>query len=389
MQLASRNDVDDEPLAGMLAWAALHELGLPGRARAAIRDAGGARAVLAAGAALVDELFAAHAPRAKPRCSIEAARAAADQLRPFIARGGVVLAEDAAAFGRLGASDAAPLCLYARGDVDIARASRSIAIVGARAATERGQRRAYELGRTLAHAGVLVVSGGARGIDAEAHRGAREGGGVTMAILGERVRGDGGDERPSRLLGGGVARLLAVTAYGPWVRNTNKLFVARNLFVAAAVEAVIVVEAGERSGTLSTALAAEQLKVPVWAIPGDVDDPLAATPNKLLAERRARCLLPGPDAARVLLGLAPAPAPKVASARPERVPPLVREVRAAGGALTVDAAARALSSSAHAVLADAMLLEMEGLLRREGANLIAPRCAPENVCHEASRWSEA
>ncbi|HLL25615.1 MAG TPA: DNA-protecting protein DprA [Kofleriaceae bacterium] len=144
----------------------------------------------------------------------------------------------------------------------------AIAIVGARAATTVAMNRAHAIGRHLASCGVHVVSGGALGIDGAAHRGALAGGGTTTVVL-----GSGADvlypERHAPLFEEALARGGAIVSMLPDGTTPRRhTFLARNPLIAALADAVIVVEADLRSGSLATARAARKLQRIVAAWPG-------------------------------------------------------------------------------------------------------------------------
>jgi DNA processing protein len=176
----------------------------------------------------------------------------------------------------------APPGLFLRGAGDPAVLSRpAVAIVGARACSAYGAQVARMLGRELGGAGVVVVSGLARGVDGEAHRGALEGGGTTVAVLGCGVDRD----YPSahRELAARVCeRGLIVSEYAPGVEPAPWRFPARNRIVAGLAAATIVVEARERSGALITADFALEEGREVFACPGEITSALSAGTNTLL-----------------------------------------------------------------------------------------------------------
>lgn len=146
---------------------------------------------------------------------------------------------------------------------------RAVAIVGSRAATREGSERARGVAMRLASAGFVIVSGGAIGIDAAAHRGALDAGGETIAVLGSALD----DLYPARnreLLAHIAERGALLTPFdrGQPIRGWN--FPHRNKIIAGLSEAVIVVEAGARSGSLSTAAAALRYGRKVMAFAGSV-----------------------------------------------------------------------------------------------------------------------
>jgi DNA processing protein len=205
-------------------------------------------------------------------------------------------------------ADAAPL-LGVRGDPALL-AIPFVAIVGARAPTRLGLDLAHRLAHDLAEHGVGVVSGLARGIDAAAHRGALQGGGVTVAILGcgpeqvyPREHAQLADEIASR---GAVLSELPVGA--PPAKHH---FPLRNRLISALARAVVVVEARARSGSLVTARHAADQGRDVLAVPGAVGAPTSEGPNQLLRAGAWPVL----DVSDILgaLGIGPATAPEKAS----------------------------------------------------------------------------
>jgi DNA processing protein len=137
------------------------------------------------------------------------------------------------------------------------------------------------LGRELAAAGVLVVSGLARGVDGEAHRGALETGGHTVAVLGCGI------DRDYPAAHAGLARAIAessllVSEYEPGVDPAPWRFPARNRLIAGLCSATVVVEARERSGALITADFAVEEGREVFAVPGEITSALSAGTNALL-----------------------------------------------------------------------------------------------------------
>ncbi|MBN2176126.1 MAG: DNA-processing protein DprA [Demequinaceae bacterium] len=179
--------------------------------------------------------------------------------------------------------DAQPYCLWVRGSADIRQAwSRSVAIVGSRSSTAYGEHVAATLAAHLADEGHTVVSGGAYGIDARAHRGAVAAGGVTVAVMAGGV---------DRLYPVGNANLLAwvlesgaiVGELPPGYAPHRSRFLTRNRIIAAA-HATVVVEAAHRSGALSTAFHAAGLGRPVAAVPGPVTSPGSAGCHRLIRD---------------------------------------------------------------------------------------------------------
>jgi DNA processing protein len=208
----------------------------------------------------------------------------------------------------------ARLHLRGGGSPDLLEAP-SVAIVGARACSPYGAQVAQMLGRELAAAEVVVVSGLARGIDGEAHRGALEAGGHTVAVLGCGIDRDY-PAAHSGLAAAIAERSLLVSEYEPGVEPAPWRFPARNRIIAGLAAATIVVEARERSGALITADFALEEGREVFAVPGEITSPLSAGTNGLL--RLGATPLTAPADVLESLGIAPR----------ERVRPEIGEVAA-------------------------------------------------------------
>ncbi len=233
-----------------------------------------------------------------------------------------------------------------------------VAIVGSRDADEYGRDMARRLARGLARAGVSVVSGGARGIDAEAHEGALEAGGHTVAVLGSGVDRPGpGANRDlfERLLASGGALL---SEYPDGTPALGFRMVERNRIVSGLGDAVVVVRAARGSGALITAGLARAQGRPLLAVPGDAGHPLSEGPHQLLREGAG--LAADPADVLACLGLAPGQQPEL---------PLGDLSPSAGrllAALTasprhLSEVARAAGRSASEALAGLLALELDGL----------------------------
>ena len=162
-----------------------------------------------------------------------------------------------------------------------------VAIVGSRRPSPYGEAVAEQLGLELGRAGVVVVSGLALGIDAAAHRGALNGGGVTVAVLGTGV-----DVVYPAAHAGLAADIVAaggalVSQFPDGTPPKRHNFPARNVTIAALSDAVVVVEAAEGSGALITAEAALDLHKEVMAVPGSVFSPLSVGAHSLIRDGAA------------------------------------------------------------------------------------------------------
>ena len=249
-----------------------------------------------------------------------------------------------------------PPGLFVRGEAALELLDRpAVGIVGARACSAYGSHVARTFGRELAAAGLVVVSGMARGVDGEAHRGALEAGGATVAVLGCGIDRDypaSHAELARRICHVG----LIVSEYAPGVEPAPWRFPARNRIVAGLTQATVVVEARERSGALITADLALEEGREVFAVPGEITSALSAGSNALLKAGAAIAT----SAADVLdaFGLAPPdPPPPVVSGAGKTVLDHVRD-----GPASVDELVRAMGLDAAAVAVALTELELQGLL---------------------------
>jgi DNA processing protein len=228
---------------------------------------------------------------------------------------------------------APPPVLWVRGTLVGGEGERAVAVVGSRAASGLGLAFARTLARDLASLGLTIVSGLARGIDTAAHRGALDGRGRTVAVLGSGL--DRLYPAENAALADAVARDgVLVSEFplhtGPWKGN----FPRRNRVIAGWARAVVVVEAGRRSGALSTARAALDEGREVMAVPGHPSQPAAEGANGLLRDGAA--LVRGAPDVLSELGLsppaaAPVPADEVLASLARGVPASVDEIQARCG----------------------------------------------------------
>jgi len=229
----------------------------------------------------------------------------------------------------------APAVLCASGDPSVLEARPAVAVVGTRSATPYGAKVAAELGRRLAAADVVVVSGLALGIDAAAHWGALAAGPDAAPPVG--VVGTGLDvpyPRQNRALWARVAAAGAVLSEAALGTEARPLvFPARNRIIAALADVVVVVESHRAGGSLYTAEAAARRSIPVCAVPGSVFSAASAGTNELLVEG----CVPVRDADDVLTAVAlarqgrgksgPAPSTAVLHRRPPDGPDPVDRVQ--------------------------------------------------------------
>lgn len=264
--------------------------------------------------------------------------------------------------------DTTPPALWVRGR--LSPRPRAVAVVGARAATPYGEHLAVAFGHGLGEAGVDVVSGGAYGIDAAAHRGALAADAPTWAFLA------GGVDRlyPA----GNTALLESVIATGAVLSEVpcgsapmRSRFLQRNRLIAAAAGVVVVVEAAWRSGAINTASHAARLLRSVGAVPGPVTSMASAGCHRLLREHDAVCVT---EVAEVLELLAPAgehlpEQPELGGGLLDGLDPLARQLLDAlpmRAAAPVASLARASGLSTSEVRSTLGHLELAGRAERHG-----------------------
>ena len=336
-----------------LAFAGLH----PDRRRALLEEWGSAAAVLVA---------IERGRVGVSRAVREAIVPAAECRRRLAAVGAAALFSEGPGYpGHLAALPDAPDVLFGRGMLPD---GPGVAIVGTRRSTRYGRSVAHAYGRAAAAAGWPVISGLARGIDGEAHRGCVEAGGVGVAVLGSgpdvvypaEHRGllDG-------LLSGGGA---VVSEYPPGARPEPWRFPPRNRVIAGLSGVVVVVESAVTGGSLITARAALDQGCTVMAVPGDVDRETSVGCNLLIRDGAVPVLGPDDFTEAVSLVLGPP-----ASLHRGRTAESEDERRAAAvplSGVTLDEAAALWSTDPAGAAAAAGRMELAGLLRFEGGLLV-------------------
>jgi DNA processing protein len=208
-----------------------------------------------------------------------------------------------------------PVMVWALGRPELLRSPATVAVVGSRRCTAVGARVATAMGRTLADAGVTVVSGLASGIDAAAHRGALDAGGSVVGVVATgpdvvfpRSSADLWRQVPA------VGVLVGESPLGTPGRRWR--FPARNRIIAALSRIVVVVESHARGGALHTVAEAERRQVPVLAVPGSVLSRASAGTNQLLADGVGVAR----DAVDVLVALGLETVPRLPFPEPDRSP---------------------------------------------------------------------
>lgn len=257
-----------------------------------------------------------------------------------------------------------PPALWVRGDVETLRWPRMVALVGARAATPGGLALARALASGLAQAGVVVVSGLARGIDSAAHRAALEHGGATVGVLGSSLDRIYPPEHDT--LAAAMARQGAlVTEHLPGTAPLPFHFPLRNRIISGLTAGVVVVEASEKSGSLITAMAAAEQGREVMAVPGPVGPGRHRGGHALL--RDGARLVEGPDDVLAELAWLP-PGQERRRGRPALDPALARELglEPTVDDFSVDDVVTGTGWPISRVNARLAALELDGVIQRIG-----------------------
>jgi DNA processing protein len=259
----------------------------------------------------------------------------------------------------------APLYLVARGARLLS--GPAIAIVGSRRATAYGRETARALAEGLAHAGVTVVSGLARGIDGAAHEGALAARGCTIAVLGsgiDVIYPREHRELAERLVEAGTLLSERPVGTAPLAAH----FPARNRILAGMTQGTVVIEAAERSGSLITARLANDGGREVFAVPGRIDSPLSFGVHLLI--RQGATLVRGIE--DVLEQIAPALRARAGGTvgNADRMREDAEAVGApvlrllADGTVSVDELIRETGRPAPEILALMLDLELRGMVRQ-------------------------
>ncbi|MEP7103519.1 MAG: DNA-processing protein DprA [Candidatus Dojkabacteria bacterium] len=183
-----------------------------------------------------------------------------------------------------------PALIFYKGEWKKELFNKTISIVGTRTPTKYGSEMTRKLGMELSYNGFTIVSGMAFGIDREAHLAALESGGPTIAVLASSPNNptpiNNIDIYKSILDKGGLVISDALPNQ-PILRNS---FASRNRIVAGLSEATLIIEAGDKSGTLITAEHARKFNKHVFALPGNINSHLSLGTNKLIKEGKARLI---------------------------------------------------------------------------------------------------
>ena len=207
-----------------------------------------------------------------------------------------------------------PLVLYCTGDPRWLNEPGTIGIVGSRRPTEYGLNAAADIGGALAKNGAVIVSGLADGLDSAGHRAAVKNNCPTIAVMGVPI--DRTYPAANAVLRHKIEQKgCVISEYPPESDAVGTVgFLQRNRLIAALSGALVVLEAKEKSGTMSTVAHAERYGKPVFALPGSIFSPSSAGTNALLRDGRAKAVCTAEDLFGTL-GLSaarPAPPPKAA-----------------------------------------------------------------------------
>ncbi|WP_163542578.1 DNA-processing protein DprA [Occultella kanbiaonis] len=268
--------------------------------------------------------------------------------------------------------ESAPLCLWVIGARNPATlAASSVALVGSRASTAYGERVTTDLAMGMADRSITVVSGGAYGIDAAAHRATLSVHGPALAVMA------GGLDRyypnaNSQLLAQVAATGAVLAEVPPGTAPMRTRFLSRNRLIAALARATVVVEAAWRSGALSTAARAAELHRPVGAVPGPVTSAASAGCHRLLRDAGATCVTDAAEVAELVqpVGTALPEEPTVAAGLLDDLDleqAQVLDALPARGEAVFGAVVRSAGLDEASVRAALGFLELAGRVTREGS----------------------
>ena len=177
-----------------------------------------------------------------------------------------------------------PICLYCKGNIELLNKSKKIAIIGCRDYSKYGEKIAKEFAYKLAKENIVIVSGGARGIDSFAHQGTLNANKGTIAVLGNGIdyiyppENKNLEEQILQYNG------LIVSEYIIGTKPSKYTFPARNRIISGISDGVLVIEAKEKSGTLITVDFALEQGKNIYAIPGNIDSKNAFGTNELIKQ---------------------------------------------------------------------------------------------------------
>ena len=259
-----------------------------------------------------------------------------------------------------------PLVLYCTGDPLWLNEPGAVGMVGSRRPTEYGLQAAADLGSGLAKNGAIIVSGLADGLDSAGHRAAVKNDCPTIAVMGVPI------DRTYPAANAALRQKIehkgcVISEYPPCGEGVGPNgFLQRNRLIAALSSAVLVVEAREKSGTMSTVAHAERYGKPVYAVPGSIYSPNSAGTNGLLRDGRARAVAGAADLLAAL-GLHTRQAAPAAAKQPAPLSDTERRVLACIGPKPVGIEELCVSTglSMSALLGTLMKLELTGRVYKQ------------------------
>ena len=257
-----------------------------------------------------------------------------------------------------------PEILYCAGDLSLL-SMPCIAVVGTRRCSPYGRWAAAEISGAIARSGTCVVSGMASGIDSAAHMGALSAGGKTIAVFGTGV--DVCFPASNRKLFGMIAESgLIISEYGPGEGPAAWHFPARNRIISGISRATVIVEGALKSGSMITANLALEQGREVFAVPGNINQPNSKGVNRLIAD--GACPITGLDELPRLLGIGGMSSEKALAALSSEEKRYFGIIEYSPG---ISAEALALTTGDSAQYAAAMItvMELKGLIRRDGSAL--------------------
>lgn len=238
---------------------------------------------------------------------------------------------------------------------------KAVAVIGSRRCSVYGRRAARKISASLCSAGACVVSGLARGIDGEAHRGALDNGGITAAVFAGGL--DTVYPPEHRKLSEKIAENgCLVSEYPPGVKPAKYTFPERNRIISGLCSAVVVVEAGEKSGTMITVGTALDQGRDVYAVPGEMGRSTSIGTNRLL--RDGAFIVLSPEELLAQLGF---DQPETS----QKTNDPLKQAMGAGGK-TIEQLARATGGSVPEIQLKLLELEMNGEVVRRPGNLFVP-----------------
>lgn len=351
--------------------------------RRVVEAAGGAEAACDASVALLCEIEGiGGANAAKIHASLRAAAVSVEkELAAAASRGVTIISQDDQTFPILLRSiPDPPAVLYLKGAFE-PRDLNAVAIVGSRKCSYYGREQAERFGALLAGAGLTVISGGARGVDSSAHRGAMSHPqGRTIAVLGSGIDVPYPPENAG-LFEQIAAKGAVVSEYPLGTPPAKENFPRRNRIVSGMSRGVLVIEADERSGALITARqACDDHGRTVFALPGRVDSPTSAGSHKLIRDGATLVtklgdildeLGPLPQEAHevTLFDAAPSATPQAAAPAPTPDPLLSDRQRIIlaeldGEPIHIDSLIERTALPANEILQDLTVLSLKGIVKR-------------------------